>query len=168
MATIREAAENFKRFADGFGGVIEQCIQAHADFAVDAVNEQMESGLDGDEKELTPSYLADPYFKSRKAAVGYMRWKERITPPRASQLGLRERPAKTPNLRINGYYRASIQAAPTQGGLRISSHGADFAPDVERKYGDALYKLGRTARRKFYRDYLRRDLREYYAKFGLR
>ena len=132
-----------------------------------AVREQLESGLDGNEKELQPSYLNDPFFKTRKEAVKYMRWKERITPPVRSELGLRERPVKTPNLRINGYFHNSIQAVRVDGGLKVVSHGVDFAKDVENKYGNALYQLGRTAKRKFYRDHLRRAMKEYYRLFGL-
>lgn len=157
----------FRRFASGYGPMIEKVIEANRDFAEMAVREQMESGLDGNEKELRPGYLNDPYFKTRKDAVNYMRWKEAITPPVQSQLGLRPRPVKTPNLRINGYFHNSLQAVSVPGGLKIVSQGVDFAPEVEHKYGDALYKLGRTAKRKFYRDHLRRAMKEYYRRFGL-
>lgn len=167
MATIKKAAEMFRRFADGYPGLVEKVIQANRDFAEMAVREQMESGLDGNEKELRPNYLNDPYFKTRADAERYMRWKERLTPPKQSVLGLRERPVKTPNLRINGSYHQSIQAVPVAGGVRLGSHGTGFAPGIEGKYGNALYKVGRTAKRKFYRDHLRRALKEYYRMFGL-
>lgn len=157
----------FRRFSEGYGPMIEKVITYNADFAANAVREQLESGLDGNEKELQPSYLNDPFFKTRKEAVKYMRWKERITPPVRSELGLRERPVKTPNLRINGYFHHSIQAVRVDGGLKVVSHGVDFAKDVENKYGNALYQLGRTAKRKFYRDHLRRAMKEYYRLFGL-
>lgn len=167
MATIKDAENAFRLFAEGYGPMVAKVITANRDFAEMAVREQMESGLDGDEKELRPNYLHDPYFKTVADAVRYMEWKERITPPKPSWLGLRARDARTPNLRINGFFHRSIQAVPTDGGVRIGSHGTGFAPDVEGKYGAALYKVGRTAKRKFYRDYLRRALKEYYRRFGL-
>lgn len=157
----------FSRFAEGYSQMIEKVIAANRDFVEMAVREQLESGLDGNEKELKPNYLNDPYFKTREEAVKYMRWKEALTPPRQSSLGLRPRAVKTPNLRINGYYHQSIKAVPVSGGVRIGSQGAEFAPEVEGKYGGALYKLGRTAKRKFYRDHLRTALKEYYRRFGL-
>ena len=167
MATIKDAENAFRLFAEGYGPMVAKVIAANRDFAEMAVREQMESGLDGNEKELRPNYLNDPYFKTRAQAVAYMEWKERITPPHPSWLGLRERAVKTPNLRINGFFHRSIQAVPTAGGVRLGSQGPGFATDVEGKYGGALYKLGRTAKRKFYRDYLRRALKEYYRRFGL-
>lgn len=167
MATIKDSERIFREFVDGYSPMLENAITTHKDFAELAIREQLESGIDGNEKELQPNYLNDPYFKTRKEALRYMRWKERITPPVQSQLGLRERPVKTPNLRINGYFHNSIQAVSVDGGISLRSHGVDFAPDVEHKYGDALYKLGRTARRKFYRDYIRTSIKEYYRRFGL-
>ena len=167
MATIRGAEEMFRRFAEGYGPMVEKVITANRDFAEMAVREQLESGLDGNEKELKPNYLTDPYFKTRAEAVKYMRWKEALTPPRQSSLGLRPRAVKTPNLRINGFYHQSIKAVPVAGGVRIGSQGTDFAPGIEHKYGDALYKLGRTARWKFFRDHLRTAMKEYYRRFGL-
>lgn len=167
MATIKDAERIFRQFSEGYAPLIESVIAGNMDFAELAIREQLESGLDGNEKELQPGYLNDPYFKTRKDALKYMRWKEEITPPMQSQLGLRERPAKTPNLRITGYYHYSIQAVRVDGGLKVMSHGVDFSPEIENKYGNNLYKLGRTARRKFYRDYLRKALKEYYRKFGL-
>lgn len=167
MGTIKSVNEVAGRFVDGFRPMLESVLAGNAGFLVNAVRDQLESGLDGDEKELRPNYLNDPYFKTRKQAEGYMRWKERITPPRPSWLGLRPRALKTPNLRINGYYHESIKAAAVPGGVRIGSQGAGFAPELERKYGGALYKVGRTARRKFYRECVRRALRDYYRRFGL-
>ena len=155
------------QFAEGYMPMVEKVITANRDFAEMAVREQLESGLDGNEKELKPNYLNDPYFKTREEAVKYMRWKERITPPRQSSLGLRPRAVKTPNLRINGFDHQSIKAVPVAGGVRIGSQGTDFAPGIEHKYGSALYKLGRTAKWKFYRDHLRTAMKEYYRRFGL-
>ena len=167
MGTIKEVSDRAGMFVSGFRPMLEACIVRNRGFVEMAVRDQLESGVDGNEKELRPNYLNDPYFKTRKEAERYMRWKERITPPRESVLGLRPRAVKTPNLRINGFYHQSIRALATDGGVRVVSGGVDFSPEVEHKYGGALYKLGRTARRKFYRDYLRKELRAYYRRFGL-
>ena len=102
MATIRGAEDMFRRFSEGYAPMVEKVITANRDVLEADIREQLESGLDGNEKELRPNYLNDPYFKTREEAVKYMRWKERITPPMQSTLGLRPRAVKTPNLRING------------------------------------------------------------------
>lgn len=167
MATIRGAEEMFRRFSEGYPPMVEKVITANRDVLEADIREQLESGLDGNEKELRPNYLNDPYFKTREEAEKYMRWKERITPPMQSTLGLRPRAVKTPNLRINGFYHHSIQAVPVAGGVRIGSQGVGFSGEIEGKYGGALYKVGRTARRKFYREHLRTALKEYYRRFGL-
>ena len=167
MATIAQAQERLAAFASGLAPMLEEEISRNGDFFERAVREQLESGLDGDEKELRPNYLSDPYFKTRAAAVAYMRWKERITPPRQSSLGLRPRPAKVPNLRITGFYHMSIRALPVEGGVRIASGGVDFAKGIEQKYGSGIYKVGRTARRQFFQKHVRKALRSYYKRHGL-
>ena len=70
-------------------------------------------------------------------------------------------------MKTNHNYHQSIKAVPVAGGVRIGSQGTDFAPGIENKYGNALYKLGCTARWKFYRDHLRTAMKEYYRRFGL-
>lgn len=51
---------------------------------------------------ITPSYLDDPFFKTRAAAEAYSRWKDRISPPST-------RPTGVPNYYINGYFHQSIE-----------------------------------------------------------
>ena len=166
MGTIKDISEQVSMFVNGFRPMLETTIMRNRDFIDMAIRDQLESGLDGDEKELRPNYLNDPYFKTRKDAERYMRWKERITPPRESRLGLRPRAVKTPNLRINGFYHQSIRSVVVDGGVRIEA-GANFSSEIEGKYQNNLYKLGHTAKRQFYRQILRKELRAYFKRFGL-
>ena len=90
MATIKGASDTFARLNAGFPPMLTQLIQANGMELGGYVREQLWSGLDGDEKELRPTYLTDPYFKERYGsawrimAERYADWKMEITPPSGS------------------------------------------------------------------------------------
>jgi len=87
---------------------------------------QMLEGKTKDNTEITPSYLNDPFFKSPETAAKYARWKQNITPNP-------KRRFETPNLIINGYFHASVQAIAQSNGLKF----------------DTIVSLGRKITRKF-------------------
>ena len=64
--------------------------------------QQLMEGIKGDGNEITPSYLNDPYFKTKESAQRYSNWKDKITPNSKRKSG-------TPNLYINGFYHNTIE-----------------------------------------------------------
>src|SRR5258708_7633887 len=75
------------------------------DTQVQLLEENKEQMYDGKLKtggNITPSYLEDPYFKSRESAQRYSDWKDRITPNP-------ERESGVPNLFINGKFYDSLK-----------------------------------------------------------
>lgn len=84
-------------------------------------------------KDITPSYLDDPYFKSREAAQRYSDWKDEITPNPKRKKG-------TPNYFITGPYHRSID-------LKVTGEDFEFhssfkaAQSIEKKVGDDIYGL---------------------------
>lgn len=173
MANIATAYENLKALVEGFEPMLVDILHKNkADFPA-YVRGQLNSGLDGNEKELKPTYLFDPWFKTDEAgkwkndAAGYMRFKAKITPPVVSKFGLRSRNEKTPNLIITGVYHDSISVTETNEGLRVGSDDTLLAPGIENKYGDYLYKIGATAHNHFMRRKVRQEIKKYFSKFGL-
>ena len=87
MATLSDAADNFKLFVGGLEKVVKHTIQSNADLVQDFIRQQLYSGVNGRGKPLRPTYLNDPFFNSKDAgrwfhnAEGYMKWKMEKTPP---------------------------------------------------------------------------------------
>jgi hypothetical protein len=88
---------------------------------------QLWAGKKASGADITPSYLDDPFFKTRKQAEAYASWKQRITPNP-------ERNKYAPNLYINGFFYESLQIAV---GVDITFTGW---PEVLQKYDD-IYGL---------------------------
>lgn len=168
MATIKGASDTFARLNAGFPPMLTQLIQANGMELGGYVREQLWSGLDGDEKELRPTYLTDPYFKERYGsawrlmAERYADWKMEITPPSSGRLGFRPRDRVVPNLFIDGTFHRSIMPRNIDGGITFSSQ-VGFATEIEQKYHDTIYKVSRTARKRFLDDFVRGAIRTYFS-----
>lgn len=168
MATIKGASDTFQRLNAGFPPMLTQLIQANGMELGGYVREQLWSGLDGDEKELRPTYLTDPYFKERYGsawrlmAERYADWKMEITPPSSGRLGFRPRSREVPNLFIDGTFHRSIMPRNIDGGITFSSQ-VGFATEIEQKYHDTIYKVSRTARKRFLDDFVRGAIRTYFS-----
>lgn len=160
MADIRTATKNITAIVGSLPSELAGLIHEHANDVESYIREQLWSGLDGQEKELRPTYLTDPYFKQRYGegwrlmAEKYADWKMDITPPSSGRLGFRPRARVVPNLFIDGTYHRSIMADKIDNGVSIGAT-ASFAGEIEQKYGEYIYQVGRTARKKFIDDYVR-------------
>ena len=103
----------------------ESC-RRNSDQFVNAVKGQLWDGQKPDGSDITPSYLDDPYFKTRKQAEAYASWKQKIGKnPRRNKYA--------PNLYINGYFYSTI-ALRVDSQLTIESGWGEVAT----KYSDAL------------------------------
>lgn len=133
-------------FCDDLQSSVKTFIQSNGKYFVESVKEQLYSGLDGDDRELTPNYLNDPFFNSKDAGrwknnnKGYMIWKSKITPPQSSYLGFRARNIETPNLIIVGDFYNSIFVKDTDNGIEIGSDST-LGASIEKKYGSRIFKV---------------------------
>ena len=59
---IDEVAEIIGRIADGLEETLLKCLYDNSGVVLNAITEQLYSGLDGDGKHLSPSYDDDPFF----------------------------------------------------------------------------------------------------------
>jgi len=171
MGTFKDSYERYNEFKNGLQPVIVESIQNNGSEAVEFIREQLYSGVDGDEKVLSPSYSSDPFFQSPEAGhwknngKGYAKWKKTIQPPSPSYLGFGPRNMDTPNLIIVGNFYESIKSTLIENGIHIHSTGVHFARDIESKYGDVIYKLSPRAK-KFFWDYtLKAVYKSYISKF---
>jgi len=109
--------------------ILDLTVQTVNETSKEFVNlnkDQLWDGKKATGADITPSYLDDPYFKSRKQAEAYASWKQRITPNS-------KRNKYAPNLFINGYYYASLQIGVSSSGIMYAGWG-----EVLDRYEDTL------------------------------
>lgn len=169
--TVADMRERIRRIKDGFEPEVLKCMDTNKHEMTVSVREQLYSGIDKNSAPLAPSYSSDPWFQNPRAGFfdedaqmfvscyrnpqRYIDWKNRITPPEASQrLGLPARDSDTPNLFIVGTFHGSIDARATSGGVEIFTSGWDEGPAVERKYGSQIFGLSGPAVGHFNTNYL--------------
>lgn len=146
---IQKVADIIKSISDGFEDACKKCLQAESLLMLDLIREQMYSGVDGDERHLSPTYDDDPFFNEEgfwyHRAASYKAWKMQITPPLAGNLtALPPRPDNVPNLWIDGTFHYDVNAKPTAEGVNIDP-GNGNGPAIVAKYGDRLLFPGPTA-----------------------
>lgn len=172
MATLGAVAAAVRKLNNGIKGNVANSMSDNAGMIVDMVREQIYSGLSGNGKILTPSYLNDPYFSQPGPWKGrgraYMAWKKKITPPeRSTILTLPARADSTPNLYITGIFHASIKAKPFSDGVTVYTGGFRDGSTIERKYGPNIFGLTDVAKSYFIFRILRPRLEKFYKQCGI-
>lgn len=125
--------------------ICEEVMTANLQDLNDINLEQMYDGKTNEGKDITPSYLDDPYWYENGekrggfgAALAYSAWKDRITPnPRRSQ--------DTPNLFINGFYYRSRLLSIADGKINFNSNWSE-GNSIDDKYQNinglgGIYKI---------------------------
>lgn len=140
MFTIAKIKQNVTRTRDSIEDTSVLAIQLTSDILVEENRDQLYDGKDRLGRDITPSYLDDPYFKSRESAQRYSDWKDTITPNPNRTKG-------TPNLYIVGTYHKSIKIDVS--GTSIIYKASFRGPEIEAKYGENIYGLGGSRRLKY-------------------
>lgn len=169
MASIYEVARIVGMIADGLEDEVIDCMDSNKGVVRDCIQEQLYSGLNGNERLLSPTYDDDPFFNEdgpwKDKAERYKRWKERITPPVTSHmLNLPPRPLEVPNLFILGTFYDSISVRKGNGGVTVYSDGFVDGSSIVQKYGENILSLGPTAREYFILNHLRPWLERFFVR----
>jgi hypothetical protein len=120
--------------------IAEESLERCGDELITYELDQLLDGKTSTGEDITPSYLNDPYFKSKEAAQRYSDWKDKISPTSNRKKG-------TPNLYINGYYHNTIRVEVTDGKVIWSSSFPD-ASEIEIKF-KKIYGLNEESRQEF-------------------
>lgn len=132
MAGVREVYRKLKAAKEVLNTTAENAIDLTKEIYTRENTEQMLEGKNRYGEDLSPSYLNDPYFKSKESAQRYSDWKDRITPNPKRKKGV-------PNLYIVGTYHKSITSRVINGRIVVEST-FDAANKIENKY-NGLYGL---------------------------
>lgn len=169
---IEEIADIIKKISDGFEDACIRCLEDNAGIVLQAVREQLYSGLNGDGEHLSPTYDNDPFFEEpgfwHHRAKDYKAWKYSITPPEtSSMLGLSPRPEDVPNLYVTGVFYSEITAF-RQGDVLIVDPGAGNGSSIIAKYGDTVLNMGPTAIEYFNLNYMLPAIDSFFKDCGYR
>lgn len=130
MSTISKLISNLSSVK--LENVLQEEIADKSEELLDAQRNQLLEGKLSTGLDITPSYLDDPFFKSRESAQRYSNWKDKITPNPKRKKG-------TPNLYIIGTLHSSISVA-----LTAKSAVFDLAfkkPDIISKFTENILGL---------------------------
>lgn len=168
--TIDEMADIIGRITDGFENAVLRVLDERKDFIVYELQEQMYSGMTGEDEYISPNYDDDPFFDEEGYWHGrskdYKAWKKMITPPiPSSVLGLPPRPDHIPNLWINDMFYSDI-SAKLNGNMLDITVSREKSKDILGKFGESLFTLGTNAVGVFNTDYLEPNLEAYFANCG--
>lgn len=129
----KEAIRRLDRLGQSLESSVVDAIDLTSDDIITLNQQQLYSGRLSDGSPVSPSYLDDPYFKSREAAQRYSDWKDNITPDE-------QRPAGVPNLFINGRFYQSWRIRASATTINFESSDPD-AMDIEEKFSEKIYGL---------------------------
>jgi hypothetical protein len=82
--------------------VAADSLEENKDLFLDLNREQLMEGKLSTGNDISPTYLEDPFFKTREAAQKYSDWKDKITPNPKRKKGV-------PNLFITGPFHNSLE-----------------------------------------------------------
>lgn len=151
---------------DNWPEVIEFCVQNWFYELVDLNRDQLLLGRNTDGELLSPTYLADPYFKSKEQAQDYFNWKQsmeqyhrmRLTFP----LNYPDKPSTTPNLIINGHWvHDTMHLIHSSDWFAINIADQELQMDIERKYNRKVFGLAPLSVEFWWNHRLRQELSDY-------
>lgn len=173
MSTIDIVSDSVKKLVHGFEDEVKHCLVDNIPVIEGYIRNQLFHGIDGSGKQISPSYLNDPFFKSatsgrwKNNAKGYMFFKNHVIlhPSYPNYLNLPPKNKQTPDLYIRGDFHRSIKAKEIQNGIEIGSEGLSFSGSIEKKYGNLIYALSPRAKEIFIQTKLMPRLISYVNKF---
>lgn len=117
-----------KSVIDSIDEIISDEVMDHDDFIISSNKSQLWDGKTFKNEDIKPFYSEDPFFKTKKQAEGYKKWKQKITRnPR--------RNPDAPNLYINGFFYSSIEAKKENNEVFIGTNSG-FGSEVESGHKD--------------------------------
>ena len=170
MGTIKQVCERYKMAYEALPDAISNTVNRTQDVLLDLNRDQLLQGRDADGKVLMPPYMQDPYFKTREAALRYLRMKIALEASHKSLMryfaGIQTYPEKskgTPNLIVTGQFHGGFFITVTKSTYTIDSMYKD-ADDINMKYNGRVYGLAPKSKEFYYFGYIRPAIKEVYGK----
>lgn len=152
---------------DNWPEVIETIVARYGHELVDLNRAQLLYGRNTDEQLLTPTYLNDPYFKTKGEAQAYYRMKKGLEAAHKAEIKYRlnypDKPSDTPNLIVNGVLVHNPMHIERVGDdeFMISISNPELENDLNRKYNNRVFGLTPLSKEFWWNHRLRQELYDY-------
>lgn len=158
---LQDRINRYQRVRDNIASipsVLNKVVSDNKDVIISANRDQMLLGRNSSGRTLSPSYLQDPYFKSKVQAESYARMKYALESTHLGRLWNPEQlyPDKdrnTPNLIVTGLFQDSMFIATSVDSFEIGSTYLG-SKDIDRKYG-GVFGLADKSKEYFYREFIK-------------
>lgn len=167
MATIKAFTDNFKSFYDTLHDAITEEVNNTKDVLLNLNKDQLLYGRDADGNLLAPTYLNDPFFKTKAAAERYYKMKQRLEASHISRIRFGNiqlfapKPSDVPNLIVNGMFQDRFVINVSGKSFTIDSSYID-GDDINNKYKGRVYGLAPVSKEFYYRHYVRATIFRHY------
>lgn len=131
---INNLIKKLNAFELFMSNIVKSVISENRDDIVQQIRDQLWNGKNGDDENISPSYSEDNFFKTREAAVKYVKWKTKITHNS-------KRDPDSPNLYINGKFHKSLYADVRDHDMEIKSNWSEGENKIIPKYGKNTFAL---------------------------
>lgn len=173
MASVQEMIQRLQGVRERIKSVPEivgAVANAHKDELLSLNKDQMLLGRKSTGGLFKPSYLSDPYFKTKTQAQAYAQMKYRLEGIHKSRiehvLGYPDKPKNTPNLIVTGPFQDNMYITFNGNGFTIGSTYQDSGA-IESKYNNAVFGLAPLSREWFYKIYLFDAIRQHIYGYGV-
>lgn len=155
---------------DNWPEVIETIVARYGHELVGLNQSQLLLGRNTDGELLSPTYLNDPYFKTKEAAQAYAAKKKRLEwahrPRIIFPINYPNKPSDTPNLIVRGNFHDGMYVKSSSDSFTIGSRPRapltiTDADDIERKYNNKVFGLTPLSKEFWWNYRLRQELYDY-------
>lgn len=178
MAATLDVVKKLEAFSenvtyDKLKAIVLRALRDNKEVLVTMQRDQLAAGLMSNEQQLSPKYISDPYFKTKKGAEAYDRFKKtrarKPTIQYAKASGYTNAIDGTPNLYISGKFYKGLQVRDISikdGKALITIGNTDSITEaVRQKYGREVLGLTNRHIDIFYKYYIELDLFEYVKEY---
>lgn len=161
---IGEIINRFSKIQEGINKLSEivgNVVYRESAVLLSLNKDQMLLGRNTEGKPIRPTYLNDPYFKTKKQAKAYAEQKKKLESKHNARI---ENPTlyppksvNTPNLIVTGPFQDSMFITTGNSSFLIGSSYMD-SDDIEKKYHNLVFGLSPESKAFFYKHYIHPEL----------
>lgn len=145
----------------GISDVVGDVVSRERGVLLSLNKDQMLLGRNTDGKPFRPTYLNDPYFKTREQAKAYAAMKKKLESEHHARIEnptlYPEKSPNTPNLIVTGPFQDGMFITTDTKSFLIGSTYAD-SDEIESKYDNLVFGISPESKKFFYEHYIHPEL----------
>lgn len=156
--------EELSERIDNIDNKIASIVEENKDVLLSINKDQLLLGRDSEGNILSPSYIEDPYFKTKEHAESYARMKYALESKHNHRIWFPaqypDKDRNTPNLIVRGNFQDEMYITTGKDEFKINSTYID-SNDIDNKYKGKVFGIAPRYREYFYIEFMKDDLKRY-------